>query len=617
MPPRKRQLDDKCMSSSSEEDSSEEEELRAIQKRKKRKRRRRCIKVDTSDEESSEEEEEEDESTEEEMIRQKRKKRKKRRHRCPKAEEASDDSESDGEADDGTRYVLAKRSKRRKRPPAPGGLNIQKLFMAAIIAKANQSMKSSNNEKRRRAQKMKARDEEDSGDSSDMISGESGGEGELGEGDEDYVPVNGKPKKQQVKNSTRTVQRRLARALLPLRGGVLPDEEEDYIRTLTSAQAKALTKQAKIVTSRAKRSIPLAFRVLKWPCTAQTKAMICERITQVEEMEPGEGEYAKLSTWLMNVDALPIGKHTTIPVNIERDPPAKVTEFLTGAQETLDRAVHGHAVAKKEIVRLCAQWISNPNAPTQALAIQGPMGNGKTTLVKRGIAKVMNRPFVFIALGGAQDASFLSGHDYTYEGARPGRIATAIKSAGCMDPVIFLDELDKLSDTAQGREIQHTLLHLLDTSQNSHFRDKYFDGIDLDMSRALFVVSFNDPSKIDRILLDRMRVVVTHGFGVQDKLQIAKEFMIPNIISDFNLSIDDIEITDDAVRSVIQNFTEEKGVRCLRRCIHQICAEANLQRLLNLDQAKKKTVVDVASVGAYVKSLRPQGKNLSSLAMYS
>ena len=593
-----------CESSSSSADSSEEEEEEVRLKHKKSRKKK-----DKSKSKST-------------------KKKKKRKVVISESDEETDEETDDSdEDDDEPRYDLAKRGKRMANKKTPGGINLQKLFMAAIIARANQAAQGkTRGRKHNRSRGSRARDGVDrdydssSSSSSSSSSDDAGDEDEDDddEDDDDYVPPTRKHAKPDATNSsTRTVRRRLSRALLPLRGGVLPEEEEKYIRSLPKDRAKLLLKQVKLVTSKVKRTVPLAFRVLNWPCTAQTKSMICERITQVEDMEPGEGEYAKLSTWLQNVDALPIGKHTILPVNIKNDSPEKVAEFLTGAQSTLDAAVHGHAVAKKEIVRLCAQWISNPNAPTQALAIQGPMGNGKTTLVKRGIAKVMNRPFVFIALGGAQDASFLSGHDYTYEGARPGRIATAIKSAGCMDPVIFLDELDKLSDTAQGREIQHTLLHLLDTSQNSHFRDKYFDGIDLDLSRALFVVSFNDPSKIDRILLDRMRVVVTHGFGVQDKLQIAKEFMIPNILADFKLSHDDIEITDEAVKSVIQNFTEEKGVRCLRRCIHQICAEANLQRLLSLDKQKKKAIVDAASVGKYVKSLRPQGKDISSMAMYS
>ena len=269
--------------------------------------------------------------------------------------------------------------------------------------------------------------------------------------------------------SRRSQRRSSEKALSRLRGGVLDDDEVRYLKKLDKRSQARYELAAKKVTRKVRNNQPLLFRVLEWECPERTKAMICERMTRFEEMEPGEGEHPKLAAWLSGVESLPIGVHQKLPVNVKADPPAKVAEFLRTARTTLDDAIFGHDHAKDAIVRLCAQWIRNPNAPTQPLAIQGPMGNGKTTLVKNGIAKVMHRPFTFIALGGAHDASFLTGYDYTYEGARPGRIADAVKNAGCMNPVIFLDELDKLSDTPRGREIQQTLVHLLDGSQNSHF----------------------------------------------------------------------------------------------------------------------------------------------------
>ena len=356
------------------------------------------------------------------------------------------------------------------------------------------------------------------------------------------------------------------RALAKLRGGDIDDDETRYLRRVSPKECRRITASARRISRKVKNHTPLLYRILEWPVDDRTKALVCERLTRFENMQPGEGEHAKLSAWISGVEALPIGKHVRLPVDIKTDPPEKVSAFLRDARETLDGAVFGHGPAKEEIVRLCAQWIRNPSAPTQALAIQGPMGNGKTTLVKNGIAQVMHRPFTFLALGGAQDSSFLTGFDYTYEGARPGRIADAIKTAGCMNPVIFFDELDKLSDTARGREIQQTLVHLLDGSQNSHFQDRYFDGIDLDLSRAVFVVSFNDPSKIDRILLDRMRVVTTKGFSVDDKLKIATQFMLPDVLRDIGLTSNEAVIDDDALRRIIQHHTcNEQGVRTLRR----------------------------------------------------
>lgn len=416
--------------------------------------------------------------------------------------------------------------------------------------------------------------------------------------------------------ATRASRSAAYRALAKLRGGDIDEDETRYLRKLSREECSQIKEAARRIARKVRRHKPLLFRVLEWPVPDRTKARVCQRLTRFEAMEPGEGEHAKLSAWISGVEALPIGNHVRLPVDIQTDPPEKVSAFLRDARKTLDGAVFGHASAKEEIVRLCAQWIRNPTAPTQALAIQGPMGNGKTTLVKNGISKVMHRPFAFLALGGAQDSSFLHGFDYTYEGARPGRIAEALKTAGCMNPVIFLDELDKLSDTPRGREIQQTLVHLLDGSQNQHFRDRYFDGIDLDLSRAVFVVSFNDPSKIDRILLDRMRVVVTKGFSVDDKLKIARQFILPEVIKDIGLTDQDVSIDDDALRRVILHYTNrEEGVRTLRRCVHQICSEVNLQRLLGKSgaEAAATTAVTTDNVDGYVKTLR-QGQDRGAAA---
>lgn len=452
--------------------------------------------------------------------------------------------------------------------------------------------------------------------------------------DEDYKPV--RVKKGVMTRSGHlaalsSMRRRLRKNIVKIRGGsLMSTHERKYLQRMSVKETQILLDKSSEVTSITSNSVPLLIRVLQWNCSSRMKGLICERISRADEMEQGEGEYAKLSSWLSNLECLPIGIYTSLPVDINRDSRSKISKFLHNANTTLDNAVYGHRSAKDEIVRLCAQWIRNPSAPSQVLAIQGPMGNGKTTLVKNGIANVMHRPFVFIALGGAHDASFLNGFDYTYEGARPGRIADAVKTSGCMDPIIFFDELDKVSDTPSGKEIQNILMHLLDGSQNNHFQDRYFDGIDLDMSRALFVCSFNDPSKIDRVLLDRMRVIVTKGFTVTDKLRISKDFMIPDVMSDIGLTDNEIIIEECAVRRVIQNYTDEKGVRCLRRCIHQICAEANLRNLMDysicrqnksgkrcrtMPVKKHPVVITSSNVDKYVKSLRPI--ECSALHMYS
>jgi hypothetical protein len=208
-------------------------------------------------------------------------------------------------------------------------------------------------------------------------------------------------------------------------------------------------------------------------------------------MEEGSSEQPKLKQWVDAMLKLPFGKYEEVPVSI-RDGPSHIRAYLRSIRHALDTTVYGHDTTKNDIMQLVSQWISNPQSMSQVLGIAGPPGTGKTTLVRHGIAKALGRPFVQISLGGATDASTLSGHSYTYEGATWGRIAANLMQTRCMNPVIFFDEVDKVSDTQAGQEIIGLLIHLTDPTQNDEFMDRYFDGVPLDLSRALMIFSFND-----------------------------------------------------------------------------------------------------------------------------
>ena len=208
------------------------------------------------------------------------------------------------------------------------------------------------------------------------------------------------------------------------------------------------------------------------------------------------------------------------------------------------------------------------------------MGNGKTTLLKNGLAKVLNRPFHLIQLGGVSDSSFLAGHSYTYEGSLWGKIVDVITQSRCMNPIIYFDELDKISETNKGSEIISILTHLTDSSQNSHFQDKYFSGIDIDLSNVIFVFSFNHAEKINKILLDRINIIYTKGFNTLDKIKITRQFLIKEICDNINFNSDNIEISDDTLQYIINNYTKEEGVRSLKKCLHSIYSKINLLSMI-------------------------------------
>jgi ATP-dependent Lon protease len=233
-----------------------------------------------------------------------------------------------------------------------------------------------------------------------------------------------------------------------------------------------------------------------------------------------------------------------------------------------------------DFTELVGQIISS----NKSFRIDGRAGTGKTTLVKEGISKILKRPFAFLALGGATDSSFLEGHSYTYEGSTWGKIVQILIDSKCMNPVIYFDELDKISDTPRGEEIAGILTHLTDTSQNSQFHDKYFSEINFDLSKCLFIFSYNDESKVNPILKDRMYRIKTKGYNQKEKTAISNNYLLPKIREQVKFNDSEIIIPDQTIQYIIDNHcNKEDGVRNLKRCLEIIHTKINLYRLMKPD----------------------------------
>ena len=277
---------------------------------------------------------------------------------------------------------------------------------------------------------------------------------------------------------------------------------------------------------------------------------------------------------------IPFGKYKTLPVSMA-DGEEKYQAFMTNAKKILDDAVYGMNDAKMQILQMVGQLISNPSAIGSAIAVKGPPGTGKTTLIKEGVSKILNRPFAFLALGGATDSSFLEGHSYTYEGSSWGKVVDILINAKCMNPLIYFDELDKVSVTPRGEEITGILTHLTDTTQNDKFHDKYFANVDFNLNQAMFIFSYNHEEKVNPILKDRMYRIETAGYKHQDKCVIAQDYLIPKIRKNVNFKEGEIIIPDETIKYLSEAFTEnEKGVRNLKRCLEIIHTKLNLYRLM-------------------------------------
>lgn len=354
------------------------------------------------------------------------------------------------------------------------------------------------------------------------------------------------------------------------------EEEQKYLRSLSHEQLEKIKEFEKTMEVMNNiPEVPLRFKVLTSTMELGSKRLILQRLDQFQKMHDGAGEYYKLSNWLQSVCRLPLGMYNPLPVT-HQDSRAQISTFLQTTKTQLDTIVYGHSDAKNQLLRILAQWISNPSSKGHCIGIHGPPGIGKTSLIKNGISKALNLPFAFVPLGGASDSSFLDGHSFTYEGSMYGKVAEVLMRTQCMNPVIFFDELDKVSETNKGDEISHILTHLTDSTQNDKFYDKYFGELDLDLSKALMVFSYNHEEKIDPILRDRMISIKVKGYDTEDKLQIARNFLIPSILQQYGFKDEDIVFSEHILKSIIQRVSEEHGVRNFKRGIESIASWVNM-----------------------------------------
>jgi ATP-dependent Lon protease len=369
----------------------------------------------------------------------------------------------------------------------------------------------------------------------------------------------------------------------------LTRQEETYYNSLPKAQKKDMLDVMKRISTLVLDDgvVPYKFKILSLPISDYTKSTVIKKVMALSEMPSDSGESYKLKTWVDGFLRIPFGKTIPLPVKLE-DGTAKCTEFITTARKNMNKSVYGMVPAKTQILQTISQWIVNPDSVGNVIALQGPMGVGKTSFARNAIAEVLQRPFEFFSLGGASDISNFTGHSYTYEGSMWGRIADCLMHSGAMNPVLYFDELDKVSTTPHGEEIVSMLIHLTDRSQNTQFHDRYFSGIDFDVSQCLFVFSFNDIDKVHPILRDRMNVINCAGYNETDKRVILKEHIWPQIVKRLKFKEDDVILDDSAITLLILDHSvDEKGVRHLIRTVETMMTRLNMLRVADDESMKE------------------------------
>ena len=363
-------------------------------------------------------------------------------------------------------------------------------------------------------------------------------------------------------------------------------EEKIFYEKLEKKQQDKIDKIEQKILKLNNINVPLRFRILKSQLSLHTKSMIINKFNDLTSNKfLGGSEISKYTNWVNSLLKVPFKKYRKLPLDTTTSNKSNIGNYLINVRKTLDDAVFGHINTKEQITQIIAQWISNPTSVGNCIGIQGVMGNGKTTLVKNGISKAIDRPFAFITLGGCSDSSYLDGHNYTYEGSTWGKIVDVLIECKCMNPVFYFDELDKVSDTPKGDEIINTLIHLTDASQNNEYNDKYFNGVSFDLSKALFIFSFNDKKKINPILLDRLVCIETEKFTTEDKIQITNNYLLNDIYSQLDIKKDKYKLTDKLIEYIITTYTEDEGgVRSLKKNLFNIFSKLNL---LNLTKHNK------------------------------
>ena len=358
------------------------------------------------------------------------------------------------------------------------------------------------------------------------------------------------------------------------------NDVEYFSENYSIEEQNKLIKKAKELRHHTHLEKPYGISILEKDIPTLFKVQAMKKIQAIKRMDTYTGEYHKHKNWIDTFMKIPFNKYVSLPVTIA-DGVEKCNEFMENATETLNSSVYGLNEAKMQIMQIIGQLISNPASTGTAIAIHGDKGVGKTSIVRDGISKILNRPFAFIPLGGATDSSYLEGHSYTYEGSTWGKIVQILIDSQVMNPVIYFDELDKISDTPKGEEISGILTHLTDTSQNMEFHDKYFSDMHFDLSKCIFIFSYNDETKINPILRDRMYRIYAKGYDKIEKTIIARDYLLPKIISEVNFEEGQIILDSDVIEYVIERYSGvEAGVRSLKRCLEIIYTKLNLCRLM-------------------------------------
>jgi ATP-dependent Lon protease len=341
-------------------------------------------------------------------------------------------------------------------------------------------------------------------------------------------------------------------------------------------------------------------KILKSKMSFENKVIAYKRLEVMEAFEANDtSEYAKYKSWMDILLSIPFD--SPIVNDLDVNDTNQVKSYIKNVRSTLDQRLSFLEKPKDQVLNVVTQMIKNPKYSVNAIGLYGNKGLGKTALVK-SISEALNRPYRTINLGGESDASLLTGHGFTYVGSCPGRIIEILRETKCTNPIILFDELDKVSETHHGKEIIGNLIHLTDsTSNNKYNYDKYFSGLEFDLSNVLFIFTYNDASKVDKILADRLFKIRVENYTFKEKLEIATNHLIKTVLDQYKFTDNDISFDEDTIYYIVESSKSDQGMRDIKRKFEIIVSRINT--LLLTDESENIIRLKYKSLYNYYKAL--------------
>lgn len=336
-------------------------------------------------------------------------------------------------------------------------------------------------------------------------------------------------------------------------------------------------------------------KILDLDTSIENKTTIMKQFLNIKKLDVNTTEYYKNQLYIDQSILIPWNKYYNIrdKIRIRQNPTFSqhlsdkilIKEFIENVKTDFDKSIYGMENVKNEIINYICKFITNPQSQKNNIALYGSAGVCKTKFITV-LAKALNLPIKIVSLGGMKDSSYLLGHSQTYQDSKCGIIIQSIIESQIMNPILYFDELDKVSNGELGQDIFSVLSNITDPTINCNFKDRYFSNLSIDLSKVFYIFTFNDISKINKVLLDRLNVIYVENPSKKDKLTILKNYCLNDILQNIGIT-QDINFEDDCYRTII-DYTEKQidsrissGIRESNRILEKILLEINKEILLN------------------------------------